>query len=60
MRINTVYKMVDMKCDEVGLLFVRSCICSYYIQEALHYLELIRKTFHKIFNRILRGDKTAL
>ncbi|KAF4630121.1 hypothetical protein G7Y89_g8024 [Cudoniella acicularis] len=44
MRISTVHKMFDMKCDE----------------PALHYLEHIRKTLHKIFERVLRGDKNAL
>jgi hypothetical protein len=31
MRISTLHKMVDMKCDEVGLLSDRSFTCSCYV-----------------------------
>lgn len=58
-RISTVHKMLDIECDKVSLFSIRSCTCSRYVQEALHYLELIRKTFHRIFDRVLREDETA-
>ena len=34
--------------------------CSRYVQEGINYLEHIRKTFYRIFDKVLRGDKTAL